>query len=237
MPLPIADRSYAHPELLAETDWLADQLADTALRIVDARSQEDYASGHMPGAVHIDGFLLGGLRDGPEMPEPAAFAELIGALGIDESTPVVVYDAGRSQMAGMTAWAFLYYGHPDIRYLEGGLARWTAEGHAVTSDLTSHEPRTFTAQPVEGVLCRLDQAKASVDDDGAVFWDTRSDGEFDGSAAGWNPPPRLGHLPGAIHLEWTELFDGDGGTFLPAAELTTLLGAKGITPELVVHTY
>ncbi|HJM89667.1 MAG TPA: rhodanese-like domain-containing protein [Dehalococcoidia bacterium] len=237
MSFPIRDRGYPHPELLADTDWLANHLSDPTLRIVDAREDDDYASGHIPGAVHVGGFLLGGLRDGAEMPKPAAFAELIGALGIDESTPVVVYDAGRSQMAGMTAWAFLYYGHPDIRYLEGGLTQWTAEGRSVTRELPSHEPRTFAAQPAEGVLCRLDQAKASVDDDGAVFWDTRSLGEFDGNTAGWNPPPQLGHLPGAIHLEWTELFNGDGGTLLPAAELTTLLGAKGITPELVVHTY
>ena len=83
----------------------------------------------------------------------------------------------------------------------------------------------------------MDQAKASVDDDGAVFWDVRSIGEFDGTTEGWNPPPRLGHLPGAIHLEWTELFDADDATLKAAAELTTLLGAKGITPETAVVTY
>ncbi len=83
----------------------------------------------------------------------------------------------------------------------------------------------------------MDQAKASVADDGVVFWDVRSRGEFEGTTAGWNPPPRLGHLPGAIHLEYTELFDADNGTLKPAAELTTLLGAKGITPEAAVVTY
>ncbi len=65
----------------------------------------------------------------------------------------------------------------------------------------------------------------------------RAIGEFDGTAKGWNPPPRLGHLPGAIHLEYTELFDADNGTLKPAAELTTLLAAKGITPEATVVAY
>ncbi len=241
MPLPIGERGYPHPELLAETDWLADRLSDPAVRVVDARSDQDYAGGHIPGAVHINGFSLGGIRPGTEMPEPDAFADLVGALGIDERTPVVVYDAGgRSQMAqlaGMTAWTFLYYGHPDIRYLDGGLAKWTAEGLPLSSDPPAHEPRTFAARLVEGVYCSLDQARASIDNEGVVFWDVRSTGEFEGTTKGWNAPPRLGHLPGAIHLEHTELFDADNGTLKPAAELTTLLGAKGITPQATVVSY
>ena len=64
-----------------------------------------------------------------------------------------------------------------------------------------------------------------------LFWDVRSLGEYDGTRAGWNAPPRLGRLPGAIRLEYTELFDADNGTLKPAAELTTLLGAKGIPPR------
>ena len=75
------------------------------------------------------------------------------------------------------------------------------------------------------------------EDDGAILWDVRSPGEFDGTKPGWNPPPRLGHLPGAIHLEYTELFDADSGTLKPATELTSLLGAKGITPDAKIVAY
>lgn len=184
MPLPVHDRGYPHPELLAETDWLASRLSDPMVRVVDARSDENYATGHIPGAVHLSGFSLGGLRAGPEMPEPEAFAQLVGSLGIDEHTPVVVYDQGQSQMAGMTAWAFLYYGHPDLRYLDGGLTKWTAEGLPLSSDPPAHEPRTFAARPMAGVFCSLEQAKAAVDDDDAIFWDVRSLGEFEGDHAG-----------------------------------------------------
>ena len=241
MPIPVHERGYPHPELLAETDWLAGRLSDPTVRVVDARSDKDYASGHIPSAVHINGFSLGGIRPGPEMPEPEAFAHLVGALGVDESTPVVVYDAGGrsqwAQLAGMTAWTFLYYGHPDVRYLDGGLAKWTAEGLPLSSDAPAQEPRTFAARLVESVYCSLDQAKASVDDDGVVVWDVRSVGEFEGTTKGWNAPPRLGHLPGAIHLDYTELFDADTGTLKPAAELSALLGTKGIRPEATVHTY
>ncbi len=237
MPIPIRERGYTHPELLAENDRLAARLSDPTVRVDDASSDKDYASGHIPGAVHINGFSLGGIRPEPEMPEPEAFAHLVGALGIDEHTPVVVYDAGGPPTAGIIGWAFLYYGHPATRLLDGGLTKWTAEGLPLSSDAPAHEPRAFAARLVEGVYCRLDQARASADDDGVVFWDTRSLGEFEGTTKGWNPPPRLGHLPGAIHLEWAELFDADNGTLKPAAELTSLLGAKGITPEVAVVTY
>ncbi len=237
MPIPIHERGYAHPELLAETDWLAGGLSGPTVRVVDARSDAAYASGHIPGAAHLDGYSLGGLRTGSEMPEPEAFARLVGALGIDERTSVVVYDAGGPPTAGMVAWAFLYYGHPAIRLLDGGLKKWTAEGLPLSSDAPAHEPRAFAARRVDGVYCSLDQAKASVDDDGVVFWDTRSLGEFEGTKKGWNAPPRLGHLPGAIHLEWAELFDSDNATLKPADELNTLLGAKGITPQATVVSY
>ena len=237
MPIPIRERGHPHPQLLAETDWLASRLSDPTVRVVDARSDDDYARGHIPGAVHLFGFSFGGLRTGPEMPDPEAFAHLVGALGIDERTPGVVYDGGGPPTARFVAWAFLYYGHPDTRLLDGGLTKWTAEGLPLSSDTPAHEPRTFAARVVEGVYCPLDQAKASIDDDRVVFWDVRTIGEFEGTTAGWNAPPRLGHLPGAIHLNWTELFDADNGTFKPATELTTLLGTRGITPEAAVHTY
>ena len=239
--VPVRERGYPHPELLAETGWLAGRLSDSTMRVVDARSDEDYARGRIPGAGHLNGFSLGGLRPGPEMPTPEAFAELVGALGIDEHTTVVVYDAGGrsrfSQLAGMTAWTFLYYGHPDVRYLDGGLEKWTTEERPLSTDAPSHAPRTFAARLEPGVYCSLDQAKAAVDDDGAVLWDVRSLPEFEGTSKGWKAPPRLGHLPGAVQLNHTELFDADLGTLKPAAELITLLAARGIRPELRVHTY
>jgi len=237
MPIPIRERGYPHPELLTETDWLAGRLSDPTVRVVDARSDKDYAHGHIAGAVHFDGYTLGGLRRGSGMPEPEAFTHLAGALGIDEHTKVAVYDAGGPPTAGMVVWAFLYYGHPAACLLDGGLTKWTVEGLPLSNDAPAHEPRAFAARLAEGVYCSLDQAKTSVDDNGVLIWDVRSIGEFEGTTKGWNALPRLGHLPGAIHLDWAELFDPDNGTLKPAAELTTLLGAQGITPEATVVTY
>ncbi len=107
-PLAIGDRGYAHPELLADTDWLANRLTDPKLRVIDARQPDQYATNHVPGAVNLNGF--GGIPRAAngDMASPDEFANIAGSLGISNDMTVVVYDAP-SQMMGMVAWAFLYY--------------------------------------------------------------------------------------------------------------------------------
>ena len=87
MPIPIRERGYPHPELLAETDWLASRLSDPTVRVVDARAgDKDYARGHIPGAVHLDGYTLGGLRTGSEMPDGGGVFWDTRSLGEFEGT-------------------------------------------------------------------------------------------------------------------------------------------------------
>jgi thiosulfate/3-mercaptopyruvate sulfurtransferase len=234
---PIAERAYARPELLAETSWLADWLADPRIRVVDARSEKEYAAGHIAGAVQMDGF--GGSiprAENGDMGSPAEFARLAGRLGIGNDTTVIVYDTP-SQRMGMVAWAFLYYGHADVRILDGGVAKWLAEGRALDTQLPEWPAVTYVARPVEAVYCSLDQAKAGAGRDDFVFWDTRSADEYAGNASSFRPVPRPGRIPGAAHLEWTALLDPEGRTLKPAAELRQLLEARGITPDKQVAGY
>jgi len=181
MAVPVGERGYAHAEYLAETEWLEGALDDPAIRIVDARPDGEYAAGHIPGAVQLSGFSLGTI--GPEF--AAGFAARVGGLGIDERSEVVVYDGGGpSQLAGMIGWALMYYGHPRVRYLDGGYAKWEAEGRPTGTDVPTYESRTFATDLHESLFCSLDQAKAGVTNGDVVFWDVRTDGEFDGSEAG-----------------------------------------------------
>jgi thiosulfate/3-mercaptopyruvate sulfurtransferase len=237
MTAPISERAYARPELLAETDWLANRLTDPSIRVVDARSREQYEAGHIASAVHIDGFGRGIPRaeDG-DMGPPEEFARLAGGLGIANDSTVVVYDTP-SQRMGMVAWTFLYYGHPDVRILDGGVTKWLAEGRPLDTGLPSWPPADYQATPVEAVYCSLDEAKAGVARDDFVFWDTRSEGEYTGEVAGFDSPPRPGHVPGAAHLDWAELFDPETRTLKPAPELRQLLEARGITPDKQVASY
>jgi thiosulfate/3-mercaptopyruvate sulfurtransferase len=235
---PVKERGYAHPEKLAETDWLAEHLQDPAVRIIDARPAPQYNAGHIPGAVNLSGF--GGIprAENDDMAEPAEFARIAGQLGIGDTTEVVVYDAPSQQM-GMVAWSFLYYGHTAIRLLDGGFAKWTAEDRSVATEPSTYPPAVFHARPAADVYCSLESAKASLGQPETVFWDTRSLAEYEGTAtAGFGGPlPRPGRIPGAVHLEWTELLDPLSKTFKTAAELRELLYARGIMPEVVVHTY
>jgi thiosulfate/3-mercaptopyruvate sulfurtransferase len=235
--MPVRDRGYAHPELLADTGWLAENMNNRSVRIVDARPPQQYQAGHIPGAVNLNGF--GGIprSENDDMAEPEEFSRIAGELGIDDSTEVVVYDAP-SQMMGMVGWAFLYYGHPAVRLLDGGLTKWQAEGRPVTTEVPTYSPVVFHANPVPDLYCSLESAKAAHGRPETVFWDTRSRGEYEGTVAGFGPPlPRPGHIAGAVHLEWTELLDPDSKTFKAAAELKELLAARGITPEKAVYSY
>jgi thiosulfate/3-mercaptopyruvate sulfurtransferase len=235
---PISQRAYARPELLAETGWLADRMADPRIRVVDVRSEKEYAAGHVAGAVHMDGFGSSIPRaENGDMGSAAEFARLVGGLGIDNDTTVIVYDTP-SQRMGMVAWAFLYYGHADVRILDGGVAKWLAEGRVLDAQRPEWPSVTYMAREKEAVYCSLEQAKAGMGRDDFVFWDTRSADEYAGNAtAGFGSVPRPGHIPGAAHLDWTELLDPESRTLKPAAELQQLLEARGITPDKQVAGY
>jgi thiosulfate/3-mercaptopyruvate sulfurtransferase len=233
----IHQRGYTYPELLAETDWLAEHGDDSNVRIVDARPPQQYAAGHIPGAVNLSG-TNGIPRTGDgEIAHPDEFALVAGKLGIGNDGTIVVYDTPNQYM-GLVAWAFLYYGHQDVRLLDGGFEKWSREGHPISREETSYPMTTFTAKPVEKIYCSLSHAKAAHGSREAVFWDTRTLSEYHGGAEGHGkPPPRPGHIAGAAHLDWIELIDPEEKTFKPATELRALLASKGITPEREVNTY
>ena len=232
---PIAERGYARPELLTDTDWVAAHLNDPNVRIVDTRSAQLYEEGHIPGAVSLVAFGNIPRADNADLGTPEAFAELAGKMGIDNDTTVVIYDAPAAAM-GMAAWSFLYFGHTDVRVLDGGWLQWTGEGRPVSTDVPSYPQASFTAGMLEGLNCSLDYAKSVQGAPDTVFWDTRTLEEYQGTSTLGNNP-RTGHIPGAVHLEWVELLDPETKTLKPAAALRTLLESHGITPESEIDSY
>ena len=105
--IPVHQRGYTHPELLAETDWLAEHLDNPNVRIVDARPPQQFAAGHIPGAVNLSGTNgIPRTADG-EMASPEEFSLVAGKLGIRNSGTIVVYDMPNQHM-GLVAWAFIY---------------------------------------------------------------------------------------------------------------------------------
>jgi len=231
---PVSERGYVNPGLLVETGWLEEQLNDPGLRLIDTRSAQLYEAGHIPGAVNLAAY--GGIprADNGDMGSPEAFSRLARDLGVTAESTVVIYDAPGAQM-GMAAWAFLYYGHTGVHVLDGGYEKWTSEGRATSTTPGAYAQGDYEAHLVEEVFCSLDHARGAHGSAGTVFWDVRRAAEYDGSEAVNNARP--GHIPGAVHLEWTELLDPETRTFKPAPELRALLESRGITPESEIECY
>lgn len=227
---------YPHPELLETTEWLAAHLRDDGLVVLDGRPPGEYAAGHVPGAINVltPAFKAQGSFETCSAEE---FAEAVGALGIRPGDTVVCYDAGGPAAARLW-WAFTRFGHANVRFLHGGIRKWLAEQRPlehmpVTRPAVAYQLRELHNE----IACTLPQAIEFLGDSDVVFWDTRSDDEFSGARAMNNPAERAGHIPRAIHLEWSELTDPATGMFRPAEEMREVLAAKGITPEKEIVTY
>src|SRR5919109_2390034 len=175
--IPVSRRGYAHPELLTETECLAQHLNNPKVRIIDARSPQHYSASHIPGAVNLTGFTAIPREANQDMAAPEEFNRVAGNLGISNDMTVVVYDTP-SQIMGMIAWGFLYYGHEDVRILDGGFDKWSREGRPISSEAASYPQTTYAANPVEAIYCSLSDAKAAHGQPETVFWDTRSRAEY-----------------------------------------------------------
>ena len=222
---------FAHPELLATTDWLADRLDDPAIRIVDCDEFPAYQRLHIPGAVglRVHHYLKDPGNPDHLMP-PEAFARTMSEHGIGDEHTVVAYDGSGGLYAARLWWALDYYGHRECKVLDGGFHKWLAEGRPVTRAQPHVAPATFSVGPGRDCLCTLDEVEAAVGREGTVIWDVRSREEHTGE----NPRQNRfgGHIPGAVHLEWLDITTrGDAPELLPPDEIRRRLEAAGITAE------
>jgi len=233
----MASAGYAHPELLAEPDWLAAHVNDPDVRMIDCATLEAYRRAHIPGAVGLPVHIY--IKDPADetfvMP-PEGFEQLMGRLGVNNDTTVVTYDDNNALVATRLWWVLNYYGHTKTKVLNGGWHRWLTEGRPVTFHQTHAEPATFHAKPNEDLICRVDGLKAKIGKTGTQILDVRTDEEWRGANNRGNT--RAGHVPGAVHLEWLNFVTKDDRrTFLPAEQLRSMLTKEGISPESEVVTY
>src|SRR6266545_6111109 len=157
--IPLHQRGYTNPQLLAETHWLAEHMDDPNVRIVDARPPQQYDAGRIPGAVNLSGTNgIPRTADG-EMASPEEFGLVAGNLGIGNGGTIIVYDMPNQHM-GLVAWASLYYGHRDVRLLDGGFEKWPREGRPISTQPANYPAAIFNAKPVESIYCSLSHAKA-----------------------------------------------------------------------------
>jgi thiosulfate/3-mercaptopyruvate sulfurtransferase len=245
MPLPhdpdSALSQYAHPEKLVTTAWLAEHLDDPGLAVVE--SDEDillYETGHIPGAVKVDWHTELNDPVTRDYVDAAGFAALMSAKGIGRDTTVVFYGDKSNWWAAYALWVFSLFGHPDVRLLDGGRAKWEAEGRPMTTEATT---RPATEYPV---VQRDDSRIRAYRDDvlahlGEPLVDVRSPDEFSGRLLHMASYPqegalRGGHIPGAVNVPWAKACNEDG-TFRDPDELEALYAEAGVTRDRRVITY
>jgi thiosulfate/3-mercaptopyruvate sulfurtransferase len=216
---------YAKPELLVTTQWLADHLDDPDVVVVE--SDEDvllYDTGHIPGAVKVDWHL--DLNDPVtrDYVDGEGFSRIASRNGIGRDTTVVFYGDNFNWWAAYALWVFKLFGHPDARLLNGGRAKWIAEGRPITTDVPDRKPTEYPVVQREDKPIRAfrDDVLAHLGSSGRLV-DVRSPGEYSGELLHMPDYPqegalRGGHIPGASSVPWKRAANDDG-TFKSADEL------------------
>ena len=200
---------YARPELLIETEALARILGQPNVRLIDAVETASYQRAHIPGAVNIFYLDLAKLEERKKNGHPLSNAEaerIFGDAGIDSGTQVIVYDDGTGPSASGVWFVLDFFGHKNVKVLNGGFRKWLKEGRPVTQEVTTVEKKRFHAKEHPEKVVTREWVQKNLRSKDVVVVDTRSFNEFIGKDL--RPgAQRGGHLPGAVHLEWTKFSD------------------------------
>lgn len=235
--------SYAHPEVLVDTVWLNDHLKDPAVRIAEVSEDVTlYDQGHIPGAVHFNWQTQ--LQDTVrrDWVNKEQFERLLGGHGIGNDTTVVLYGDKNNWFATYTFWLFKMYGAERARILNGGRAKWIAEGRPLTTEVPSYPRATFRAADLDlSIRAFRDQVRERLGKAGVALVDVRSPQEYSGELIAMPAYPqegaqRGGHIPGAQSIPWGQNVREDG-TFKSPEDLKALYQSKGVTPEKEVIAY
>ena len=204
-------------------------LLDVRWRLGGPPGIESYRRGHLPGAVFtdLDRDLAGppGPAGRHPLPDPAAFQAAMRAAGVSRDRPVVVYDDGDATIAARGWWTLRYFGHEDVRVLDGGYRAWAGAGLVVATDQPAPAPGDFTAEP--GHLPVLDAAGAQAAARTGLLLDARAGERYRGETEPADPV--AGHIPGAVSAPTSGNVNPDG-TFSGAAELAARFAALGAVP-------
>lgn len=227
------------PDIFVSTEWLAEHIGDANVRVIDTDVPGDYAEGHIPGSVTpVDHYYKTSATDRVHIQTAARFAETMSGLGIGDDTIVVGYDRSGGIYSFRLMWALHYYGHTNVKILDGGLPKWIAEGRATTTEPASFAGAggVFTPKANSKIIASRDRVISAIDDDSTVILDVRSDSEWTGENK--RGGPRGGRVPGAVHLEWLNFHTGGDIPMIKSAdEIRKLLADVGITPDKNVITY
>jgi thiosulfate/3-mercaptopyruvate sulfurtransferase len=242
-------------EPLVSTDWLQAHLGDPNIRVVDIRGSvatrpvgpgseeatyrgapEEYAAGHVPGAVFVDWTVDIVDPDDPvpaQVAGPERFAQAMGERGIGDGTHVIAVDPMGGQFATRLWWALTYYGHDAVSVLNGGWNRWVEEDRPIEAGPVAPIPQVFTPKIRPKLRATAAEVAARLGEPGLQILDARDVGQYTGAR---RRGPRGGHIPGARSVP-RELFFAEGGGFQPLEQVRRMVGELGLDPSRPTVAY
>ena len=238
----MSDHGYANESALVDAAWAQEHLADPAVRFVEVDVDTTaYEQSHLPGAVawNWTSQLADGVRR--DIASREDFSALLSASGIGPDTTIILYGDNNNWFAAWAYWQLQLYGHRDVRILDGGRKYWLDQGLPLSVDVPSYDATGYQlGEPDFALRAFRDDILPRLGDPDLALVDVRSPAEFNGEIIA--PPgmsetaQRAGHIPGAASIPWAQTVREDG-RFKPAAELTALYAAKGVTADKDVIAY
>ncbi|MCE7985136.1 MAG: sulfurtransferase, partial [Caldilinea sp. CFX5] len=234
---------YVYPDVLVETSWVANNLnrPNTCFVEVDVDTSA-YEQGHIPGAIGWNWQRDTQAQIMRDIPSPRDFTTLLECAGISNDTTVILYGDNNNWFAAYAFWLMKYYGHEDVRLMNGGRQKWMAEGREMTTMLPQPQPGHYTINGIRRELRALRPfVEESVSHQGRALVDVRSPDEYSGKLLAPAHIPqegsqRGGHIPGAASIPWATAVGGDG-CYKSYTELQQIYGDKGITDDKEVIAY
>jgi thiosulfate/3-mercaptopyruvate sulfurtransferase len=234
---------YIHPEALVDVEWLQEHLAAPMVRVIEVDvDTTTYEKGHIPGAV-----CFNWQKDLQDQVIRAPISKqqlevLLSRVGVSNLTTIVLYGDHHNWFAAWAFWLLKYYGHRDVRLLDGGRVKWLADKREITTRVPSYPLSSYTAQASHSnIRAFRDQVLLTLGCRGGVLLDVRSPAEYRGDLLVSATMPREGgqrggHIPGAVNIPWAMAVREDG-TFRSAEELRALYAGKGVTSDKEVIVY
>ena len=234
---------YKHPEVLVSTDWVAQNLSAPNLRLVEVDVDTTaYDQGHIPGAVgwNWQTQLQDNIRR--DLIDKSTLEKLLGVSGISNDTAILLYGDNNNWFAAYALWQLKYYGHKDVRLINGGRKKWLEEKRPLTKETVNVKPTTYRVSGTDESLRAYKEEVFSIVEGRkpGQLVDVRSVDEFTGKIIA--PPgmsetaQRAGHVPGAANIPWAQASNEDG-TFKSFDDLKKLYESKGITGKDEVIAY
>jgi len=237
--------SYANPNVLTDTEWVSKNISNNAIRIVevDYDPENAYKQGHIQGAS-----LIWWKRDindpiRRDIISKAQFEDLMSRNSITPESEVILYGDFNNWFAAFVFWIFKYYGHKNVKLMNGGRKKWELEKKPYTKDESQIQKTKYNSfPPDEGLRAYLFDVRRAIDRQDTVLVDVRSPKEFTGEITA--PPEypmehaqRGGHIPKANNIPWATAVNDADGTFKSVNDLKQIYDSKGVTPDKDVICY